>query len=81
MYKKCSIAGKNLQICFVNDAAASVDGDSLSSDSDTCPKLTKPKTNHSSSNSASRHSSTITQPNPYHSRPLSMKKTASQEKG
>lgn len=76
---KCLI-GKNLQICYVNDSAAA-DGDSLSSDSESCPKLSKPITHtNQSTNSLSRHSSTIAQPNPYNSRPLSMKKT-SHEKG
>ncbi|XP_031616977.1 M-phase inducer phosphatase [Contarinia nasturtii] len=70
--------GKNLQICFVNDAAAA-DGDSLSSDSESCPNLSKAATHNSQS--SSRHSNTNTvQPNPYNSRPLSMKKTTSQEK-
>lgn len=77
-----SITGKNLQICFVNDAAAAADGDSLSSDSESCPKLSKPIINTNlSTNSLNRLSSTTAQPNPYNSRPLSMKKTASQEKG
>lgn len=76
------ISGKNLQICYVNDSAAAADGDSLSSDSESCPKLSKPITHtNQSTNSLSRHSSITAQPNPYHSRPLSMKKTTSQEKG
>lgn len=74
-----NLSGKNLQICFVNDAAGG-DGDSLSSDSESCPNLSKAATNNG--HSSSRHSNTtIAQPNPYNSRPLSMKKTASQEKG
>lgn len=60
----------NLQICFMNEAAA--DADSPSSDSESCPKLSQPPT-------AVRYNSA--QANPYSSRPLSMKKSQSSEKG
>ena len=73
--------GKNLQICFVNDAAAAADGDSLSSDSESCPKLSKPVTHTNQPPVPVRHSNITAQANPYNSRPLSMKKTTSQEKG
>lgn len=74
--------GKNLQICFVNDAAAAADGDSLSSDSESCPKLSKPITHtNQSTSSLNRLSGTAAQPNPYSSRPLSMKKMTPKEKG
>lgn len=57
----------NLQICFMNETAS--DNESPSSDSETCPKLTKSKVNESrytSNNSISN--------NPYNSRPLSVSK-------
>lgn len=73
--------GKNLQICFVNDAAAAADGDSLSSDSETCPKLSKVASRTNQPPIPVRHGNITPQANPYNSRPLSMKKTASQEKG
>lgn len=60
----------NLQICFMNKSAA--DADSPSSDSESCPKLSKPPT-------TVRYSSA--QANPYNSRPLSIKKSQSSEKG
>lgn len=69
------IAGMNLQLCFVNDAAA--EADSPSSDSESCPKLSKPI----SQTVNSRVNIPAAQPNPYNSRPLSMKKTSSHEKG
>lgn len=46
----------------MNESAADVD--SPSSDSESCPKLSKPPTRYSS-----------IQPNPYNSRPLSVKKS------
>lgn len=73
--------GKNLQICFVNDSAAAADGDSLSSDSESCPKLSKPVIHTNQPPIPVRHSNITAQANPYNSRPLSMKKTTSQEKG
>lgn len=71
---------KNLQVCFVNDGTgiASVDTDSPSSDSDTCPKLSK---SVKQSNQAPDFYDIAAQPNPYSSRPLSMKKVASNGKG
>lgn len=54
----------------MNEAAA--EADSPSSDSESCPKLSKPPT-------TLRYNST--QPNPYNSRPLSIKKSQSSEKG
>ncbi|XP_055379282.1 schwannomin-interacting protein 1 [Condylostylus longicornis] len=59
--------GNNLQICFMNEASS--DTESISSDSETCPKLSK-----STSNASSRYSSmsSISTSNPYNSRPLSV---------
>lgn len=62
----------NLQICFMNESAA--EADSPSSDSESCPQLSKPPTTQSL-----RYNSA--QPNPYSSRPLSVKKSQSNEKG
>lgn len=61
----------NLQICFMNDTAS--DTESPSSDSESCPKLSKSKTfsnSASSSNYYSRYSSSTS--HPYNSRPLSV---------
>lgn len=65
----------------MNDAAAAGDADSLSSDSETCPKLSKAAKHKNQPPIPVRHSNITAQANPYNSRPLSMKKTASQEKG
>ncbi|CAD7086437.1 unnamed protein product [Hermetia illucens] len=59
--------GMNLQICFMNEASS--DTESPSSDSETCPKLSKSTSN---SSNMSRYSSSSSAHNPYHSRPLSM---------
>lgn len=72
--------GMNMQICFVNDAAAIAEADSPSSDSESCPKLSKPIT-HTIQQTNPRHNTSTVQPNPYSSRPLSIKKTSSQDKG
>lgn len=61
------ITGMNLQICFMNETVS--DNESPSSDSETCPKLTKSKTNESRYTSNSSQSN-----NPYSSRPLSVSK-------
>lgn len=57
----------NLQICFMNEASS--DTESPSSDSETCPKLSKSTSN---SSNMSRYSSSSSAHNPYHSRPLSV---------
>lgn len=70
--------GMNLQICFMNETAS--DNESPSSDSESCPKLSKSSSFASSGSSNSRYSNG--QPShPYNSRPLSVKKSQSQEKG
>lgn len=70
----------NLQICYVNDGAAVAEGDSPSSDSESCPKLSKPTTYNQKQQQQSRHNIPTVQPNPYNSRPLTMKKSSSNEK-
>lgn len=65
----------------MNDAAAATDVDSFSSDSESCPKLSKPPTYTSQPTNFARQSNITAQLNPYSSRPLSMKKTTPQEKG
>lgn len=70
----------NLQICFMNDAAAAADTESPSSDSESCPKLSKP-IKYSNQAANSRYSAS-SQPHPYNARPLSIKKSSSShEKG
>lgn len=64
----------NLQICFMNDTAS--DTESPSSDSESCPKLSKSQTfnNRPQYNSATAH--------PYKSHPLSVnieRRSAAQE--
>lgn len=77
----CSLcSGMNLQLCFVNDAASIAEVESPSSDSESCPKLSKPVTHINQSTNSRLNASTV-QPNPYSSRPLSMKKSSSHEKG
>lgn len=79
------LTGKNLQICFVNDTASDVD--SPSSDSESCPKLTKPKNNNGKINGLATNGhlksipSSITPPHPYNARPLTVKKSESIGKG
>lgn len=71
-----------MQICYVNGAAASIDTDSPSSDSESCPKLSKPlKHSNQSLNLYATNNDLTAQPNPYNSRPLSMKKMSTFEKG
>lgn len=71
----------NLQICYVNDGAAVAEGDSPSSDSESCPKLSRPTIfNQKQQQQQSRHNIPTVQPNPYSSRPLTMKKSSSNEK-
>lgn len=71
----------NLQICYVNDGAAVAEGESPSSDSESCPKLSKPTTfNQKQQQQQSRHNISTVQPNPYSSRPLTMKKSSSNER-
>lgn len=67
-------AGKNLQICFMNEAAS----DSESSDSETCPKLSQGmsrKKNVQRSSSLMNHRNASLSNNPYNSRPLSVVKS------
>lgn len=67
-------AGKNLQICFMNEAAS----DSESSDSETCPKLSQGmsrKKNVQRSSSLMNHRNASLCNNPYNSRPLSVVKS------
>lgn len=60
--------GMNLQICFMNETVS--DNESPSSDSETCPNLTKSKsTTHNYTSNSSFN-------NPYSSRPLSVSKKA-----
>lgn len=64
-------AGKNLQICFMNEAAS----DSESSDSETCPKLSQGmsrKKNVQRASSLMNHRNASFSNNPYNSRPLSV---------
>lgn len=58
----------NLQICFMNETVS--DNESPSSDSETCPKLSKAKTNSRYTSSSAGAGA-----NPYNSRPLSIKKS------
>ena len=65
----------NLQICFMNEVSS--DTESPSSDSETCPKLSKTistSSNTTSSTAASSRysSSSSIIPHPYHGRPLSV---------
>jgi hypothetical protein len=72
-------AGKNLQICFMNEAAS----DSESSDSETCPKLSQGmsrKKNVQRPSSLMKHRNASLNNNPYSSHPLSVAKSA-EEKG
>lgn len=67
-------AGKNLQICFMNEAAS----DSESSDSETCPKLSQGmsrRKNVQRSSSLMSHRTASLNNNPYNSRPLSVVKS------
>lgn len=71
----------NLQICFMNETAS--DNESPSSDSESCPKLSKSFTfsNNSTGNTYSRYNSADS--HPYNSRPLSVnvRKGSTAEKG
>ena len=67
--------GKNLQICFMNEAAS----DSESSDSETCPKLSQGmsrKKNVQRPSSLMNHRNASLNNNPYSSHPLSVVKSA-----
>lgn len=67
-------AGKNLQICFMNEAAS----DSESSDSETCPKLSQGmsrRKNVQRPSSLMSHRNASLNNNPYNSRPLSVVKS------
>ncbi|KAJ6646210.1 putative proline iminopeptidase, partial [Pseudolycoriella hygida] len=59
----------NLQICFMNETAS--DNESPSSDSESCPKLSKTFSNNSTGNSYSRYNSSDSS-HPYNTRPLSV---------
>lgn len=62
----------NLQICFMNDTAS--DTESPSSDSETCPKLTK-ITNSNTNNTGGLHRvNSSTNGHPFKSRPLTVTK-------
>lgn len=70
----CLMLGRNLQICFMNEAAS----DSESSDSETCPKLSKGvsrKKNVQRPSSLMNHRNACLNNNPYSSRPLSIAKS------
>lgn len=67
--------GMNLQICFMNESAA--EAESPSSDSESCPKLSKPITKKTTT--LPEYSSA--QAHPYNARPLSVKKSSTQDKG
>lgn len=67
-------AGKNLQICFMNEAAS----DSESSDSETCPKLSQGmnrRKNVQRPSSLMNHRTASLNNNPYNARPLSIVKS------
>ncbi|KAG4070745.1 hypothetical protein HA402_010971 [Bradysia odoriphaga] len=71
--------GMNLQICFMNETAS--DNESPSSDSESCPKLSKSFTfsnNSTTGNTYSRYNSADS--HPYNTRPLSVRKSSSTEK-
>lgn len=68
----------NLQICFMNETAS--DNESPSSDSESCPKLSKSSSFASAGSNHSRYSMGHSS-HPYNARPLSVKKSQSHEKG
>jgi Schwannomin-interacting protein 1 len=79
-----TIPGMNLQICFMNETAS--DTESPSSDSETCPKLSKSthSSNQQNNNHQQHHHQVLTHNklssayiNPYTSRPLSVQKLQS----